>query len=216
MEILKSKIKSKKPIPWGQVIVIKELNIQPAILSQMEKGVRENNPNISQEELQQQVYKMVLRDNYFNHVMDLISRSYEVELDANELKQRELEFKQHRNDLKDDLIKEIVRLNIIRELIFADMARQFSIVVTDEQTKESLDRFYQQTGQSIREFLANRKKFEEIKKTIFDQIISERLMNAFKPDFQLDEFNKRMEAEHQKRLQEQQKNENSSEAKKAS
>lgn len=202
MNNLKSKIKAKKAIPWGQVILIKELVVNPLVLSQMEKGVKENNPKITQEELQQQVYKMVLRDNYFNRIMDIVSKSYQFDFDKTELEQKRLELKSSRPEMEDSLVAEVVRLNIIRDLIFVDLAKQFQVNVTDEQTKESLDRYYEQTGQPIREFLSNRKKFEEIKRTIYDQVISERLMNAFKPDFQLDEFNKKMQAEQAKKAQE--------------
>lgn len=201
MNILKSKIKAKKAIPWGQVILINELVVNPIVLSQMEKGVKENNPKIKQEELQQQVYKMVLRDNYFNRIMDIVSKSYQFEFDEAELKQKQTELKAVRSDMEDSLVAEVVRLNVIRDLIFVDLAKQFQVNVTDEQTKESLDKYYEQTGQPIREFLSNRQKFDEIKRTIFDQIISERLMNAFKPDFQLDEFNKRLQAEQEKKAQ---------------
>ncbi|MDQ0514031.1 hypothetical protein J2Z62_000469 [Mycoplasmoides fastidiosum] len=192
---LKSKIKSKQPIPWGKIIVIRELNVHPTVLGQMEKGIRDNNPKITEQELQQQVYKMVLRDNYFNHLMDLVAQSYEIVVDPEEENARKRDLKQLHPELDQAMVDQIVRINIMREIIFTDLGKEFGISVTDEQAKESLDRFYQQTGQPIREFLSNRKKFEDIKKTIFDQLISERLMNAFKPDFQLEEFNRRMEAE---------------------
>lgn len=53
--------------------------------------------------------------------------------------------------------------------------------MSDDSVKTALEDFYRETGQPIREYLMDKNKFEGVKKTLVEQIITNRLMNAFKP-----------------------------------
>lgn len=167
----------------------------PRVVQQMENTVTQNNPNLTAEQVNQQVYQLVLRDNYFNAVMDLVSSCYQFELSEDEIRVKSKNLIDADPELTPDISKQIVSLNIKRELIFEDIAKSLRIIVSDDQVKKTLDQYYENTGKPIREFLASRDRFNEVKKTLTDQLISERLMNAFRADFQLDEFNKRMQAQ---------------------
>lgn len=175
----------------------------PRVVQQMENTVTQNNPNLTAEQVNQQVYQLVLRDNYFNAVMDLVSSCYQFELSEDEIRVKSKNLIDADPELTPDVSKQIVSLNIKRELIFEDIAKSLRIIVSDDQVKKTLDQYYENTGKPIREFLASRDRFNEVRKTLTDQLISERLMNAFRADFQLDEFNQRMQAQAAEQQQQQ-------------
>lgn len=190
-----TKIISKKQIPWGQVIVIRELIANPRVVKEMERNVMASDANLTPEQVNQHVYQLVLRDNYFNSVMDLVASCYQFQIDQTEVQTKMQNLLANDQQLNDEMAKQIVILNLKRELIFGDLAKTLRIIVSDDQVKQTLDQYYEKTGKPIREFLSNRSRFDEAKRTLTDQIISERLMNAFRADFQLEEFNKKMQVQ---------------------
>lgn len=172
--------------------MVTELVAHPDMVKDLQKAITETNPKITKEALDQEVYQLVLKDNYFNHVMNIVANSFEINVSEDDVQKRMKVLLEKSPDLESNNAKQIITMNIMRELIFKAIIRELQLEVSDDHVKASLDRYYQETGKPIRDFLSDRNRFEEVKRTLTEQLVSERLMNGFKAEFRLEEFNKKM------------------------
>lgn len=85
---MKTKIKSKKAIQWGKVIVIEELFANESSLKAVTENLKTSKPDITQDEIDQEIQNMVMKENYYNRVMDELSSAYEIEFDEEEINTR--------------------------------------------------------------------------------------------------------------------------------
>lgn len=180
---MNSRIKSKKPIKFGKELVVS--SFASANIDDYENNLRNNSPNMSEEEIKRDVWEMVKRDSFYNVVMDEVASAYEFELDDNEVAEMVSAMSSSGAEGPEiERTKRIVEIQIYKKLIYKDLERDWEIEVTDEDVKQSLENFYKSTGNSIREYLMDKNKFEEVRKAIIEQIITARLINAFKAIYQ--------------------------------
>lgn len=151
------------------------------------ENLKRNRPNITEEEIEQEKRQMIMRDNLFNAAMDEISSAYTVDFDDSEIAEREESLKQTNVNFTEEHLKNHAKITIFKQLIFQDLARDWELVVTDELAKEVLENHYRQTGKSIREYLTDPEKMSSVKENLLEQMITERIMNAFGSHFEVRE-----------------------------
>ncbi|AEG73778.1 conserved hypothetical protein [Mycoplasma haemofelis str. Langford 1] len=182
---MSSKIKSKKPIKFGKVLVITRLVANEDSIRSFSANIRRHRPQITEQELNEEIDAMVRKDNYYNAVMDEVFNAYEFELDEEEIKERVRVMSESYPNGNEESLRNMVLVSIYKKLIYDDLANDWELKISDEDVKSTLESFYKSTGQPIREYLMNRDKFNEVRSTLEEQLISDRLLNAFKADFQL-------------------------------
>lgn len=182
---MKTKIKSKKAIQWGKVIVIEELFANESSLKAVTENLKTSKPDITQDEIDQEIQNMVMKENYYNRVMDELSSAYEIEFDEEEINTRVKALKESNPNAPEENLVALSKIGFVKKLIYDDLAAQWELVVSDDMAKQTLENFYKTTGTPIREYLVDPEKFANVKATILEQMISERILNAFKGEFRL-------------------------------
>lgn len=180
-------IKSKKPIKFGKMLIITKLGTSEEAVKTYTENIRRQKPDISQIELDKEVEALVRKDVYYNAVMDEVASAYEFELHPDEVDAKTEMLALTYPDGDREGMKSRVELSIYKQLIYEDLANDWEISVSDEEVKGTLENFYKATGQPIREYLMDKNKFEEVRNTLKEQLISERLMNAFSVEYRLEE-----------------------------
>lgn len=181
----KSFVKNRKFIKFGQELVIS--NFFSPNVDEYANNLKKQHPNMSQEDLNKAIFEMVKRDSYYNTLMDEVSKAYEFELDEEEVKTRMDSLAKAQPDLNVETVRNMVVIPMYKKLIYDDLEKGWEISVSDESVKSALEDFYRETGQPIREYLMDKNKFEGVKRTLVEQIITNRLMNAFKPIYKFPE-----------------------------
>ncbi|KMZ96278.1 hypothetical protein PVNG_02416 [Plasmodium vivax North Korean] len=179
LSTLRSRIVNRKPVKWGQTLVITELRVNDVMVGNFVKALKTNRPNITEPELEKEKNNILIKDNLFNLAMDKVAEAYEIEVDPEDLREREEEIRSGVKDMTEEQIKGTARISILKQLIFEDLAKQWEIVVDEEFAKKMLNNFYKQTGRSVRDILEDPVKLAGIRDNIKDEIITERIVNAF-------------------------------------
>ncbi|PYC99604.1 hypothetical protein B4U78_015805 [Microbacterium esteraromaticum] len=182
---LRSKITKKKAVQWGKVLKIEKLYFNESLVRNFVETLKANKPKISEEEIEQEKKRMIMRDNFFNMAMDEVASAYTVEYDTAELAEKEEEFKKVHVNFTEEQVKNHAKITIFKQLIYDDLARDWEIVVSDDLAKHVLENYYKQTGKSIREYFTDPAKMSTVKESILEQLITERIMNAFGSHFDL-------------------------------
>ncbi|WP_216082919.1 MPN555 family protein chaperone [Candidatus Mycoplasma haematohominis] len=182
---MKSRISNKKPIKFGQVLTI--TNFSSPNVDDYAANLRKQKPGISHEDLNREILELVKRDSYYNALMDEVASAYEFELDEDELRERMESVLQANPSMPVENVRNMVSIPIYKKLIYDDLAKDWEVSITDEVVKDTLEQFYRETGQPIREYLMDKIKFEGVRSTLVEQLITGRLMNAFKPVYKFPE-----------------------------
>ncbi len=183
MKTYKSKIINKREIDWTTPIVISELNVDPNILEEHTKRVNNVFKHLSPEQKQAQIYNIVVRDNIFNKAMDILQQCYDIEYDEaelNEIKEsiKNSQYGENYSKFIDDIAEKIIK----KELIFADIAKEYNIEVSDEELINVLKSYYEETNQPIRDFMSNKEQFQVAKESLLSEKITSFIIDKFPRD----------------------------------
>ncbi|AFO52269.1 hypothetical protein MHLP_03445 [Candidatus Mycoplasma haematolamae str. Purdue] len=179
IDSMKSKIVSKKAVQWGRVLRVEELHANEFLVKNFVETLKSNHPDLTEAQIEEEKTKMIVRDNLYNLAMDEVSSAYNIEVHEDDQREREEEFRKSHPFFTEEQVKSNARVSIYKQLIYEDLAKEWEIEVTTEATKMVLENFYQHTGKSVNEYLNNPEKLEGVKGSILEQLITERIMNAF-------------------------------------
>lgn len=189
---IKSKIVEKREIDWKTPIVISELRIDPQVLEMHKQRINTVFANLSEQERDQQLHNVVLRDNLFSQAMDRLVQSYTFDIDAEELAQYKQAIISSFGEDKSQYAEEIANKLIMKALIFADLQKEFDITITDQELVKILQDYYQQTNQPIRDFMSDKQRFESAKQTLLEEKTTAFIIEKFPRD--LTELEKKLYA----------------------
>lgn len=196
---MKSVIVKKDKIDWDHKIIISDLYIDPEILESHKQRVNSIFKNLPQEQRDQQVHNIVVRDNILNKAMDYLSSCYQIEFnneDIEEIKNKLLTDENVKNKFKDQM-DEIAKKVIIKTLIYNDIQNEYNISVSDEELLQILNNYYKDTNLPIREFMDNKEKFQNAKNSLLDEKITHFIIDRFPRD--LSELEKKLYASLQEK-----------------
>ncbi|ADX98235.1 MPN555 family protein chaperone [Mycoplasma suis] len=176
----KSKITRRRPINWGTEITISEIRPIPNLVENFEEVLKAMNPGITDEEIAAKKREIIEKDNIFNFVMDEVASAYSIEFDEEEVREREKKLSESYKGYSGDEIRNSVKVMILKDLIYEDLAREWRIEVSEELARETLRDFLDKTGQKHDEYLNDPARIEMVRKSIMEQIITQRIINAFK------------------------------------
>lgn len=119
---MKSRIKSKKAIKFGQELIIS--NFSSPNVDAYAENLRKQKPHISGEELNREVFEIVKRDSFYNVLMDEVSKAYDFELDSEEVNERIELIMQSHKDLTIDSARPMAVIPIYKQLIYEDLEKE--------------------------------------------------------------------------------------------
>lgn len=181
----KSKAIKISPINYDKELVISQLKADRTILEQQKKRLENLFKNSTQEEIKKRLDTIVLRDNLFNAAMEEVVNHYKFEYDGEEVKRVGEQFSKVYGSRDQKVLDQIAKKIISKTLVFNDLKNDFNIEVSDDEVKNSLQKFYSTTNQSIRSYLDDKSKFENIRSVIIEEKIADALMKKFKHRFDL-------------------------------
>lgn len=182
---MKSVIKTKKPIKFGKTILIDKLMYSEGTKQSIAENIKRNNPEITNEVLEQEVLAHIKRDNRYNAVMDEVASAYEFAVDEDEVNERIAVMKEEYPEGDEEAFRSSILISIYKRLIYRDLATDWELQISDDEVRATLETYYKSTGNPIREYLTNKDKFEEVRETLIEQVVTDRLLNAFRIEFDL-------------------------------
>ncbi|AGX89166.1 MPN555 family protein chaperone [Mycoplasma parvum] len=181
----KSKVKRNRAINWGSLVVVNEIKTLPHLVENFEQALKAANPGITKKELEEKKKEVILKDNIFNCVMDEVASAYSIEFDEEEVKEKEKKFLEQFQGFSADEIRSNVKVMILKELIYEDLAKEWGLEVSLDVARDVLKDFLSKTGQSYSEYLNDPDRIEMVRKSILEQTITTRIINGFETKIQL-------------------------------
>lgn len=205
---LKSKIVEQQEIDWTKPLVISELRVDPQVLEMHKQRINTVFSQLPEQEREQQLHNIVLRDNLFSKAMDTLVQYYIMDLDPEDIKEYQNAIIASFGEEKRAYAEEIARKMIMKALIFKDLQEKYDIKITDQELIKILQDYYEQTNQPIRDFMQDKERFESAKQTLLEEKTTAFIIEKFPRD--LSELEKKLYAN----VDELQKKEHEEEAKK--
>jgi hypothetical protein len=121
---LKSTIKKIKEIDLNQKILLTQLRTNKELIQQHQQRLKSIYNSDTQEQLNQRLTNIVIRDNLFNEAMLIVVPCFEVKLDEEEVKITAERLKTQFAQATPEVIKSIAGNVIIKTLIFQELAKE--------------------------------------------------------------------------------------------
>ncbi|MDE5617466.1 MAG: hypothetical protein K2I36_01270 [Ureaplasma sp.] len=179
---MKSKIIEKNPINWENVIEIDDITMKPELIESHRNKINTIFANKDDTYRDDQLNKVILHDLLFTKSMDTLVQFYKFEFNQEELSEIMKMVKITYTNLDDKALRIISEKTVMRELIFADLQKEFDISVTDDEITKILLGYYETTNQSIHEFMNN----DEQKKAARSSILGEKTISFIISKFKFD------------------------------
>lgn len=174
---MNSKIINKKNIEWNKTIVIDNLFTTESNLKLYESQVNDVNLKLTDNEKNQQISFLVLRENILNKAMDILFENYEFDINNNDI---ELIFQNlNKNQYNESQIKELenqIIKNIKIDLVLDDIKENNHILVNDEEVENILLKY------GIDKINRNSDNFIQTKKTLEKEKVINYIIKNFKID----------------------------------
>lgn len=174
---MNSKIINKKNIEWNKTIVIDNLFTTESNLKLYESQVNDINLKLTDNEKNQQISFLVLRENILNKAMDILFENYEFDINNNDI---ELIFQNlNKNQYNESQIKELenqIIKNIKIDLVLDDIKENNHILVNDEEVENILLKY------GIDKINRNSDNFIQTKKTLEKEKVINYIIKNFKID----------------------------------
>lgn len=174
---MNSKIINKKNIEWNKTIIIDNLFTTESNLKLYESQVNDVNLKLTDNEKNQQISFLVLRENILNKAMDILFENYEFDINNNDI---ELIFQNlDKNQYNESQIKELenqIIKNIKIDLVLDDIKENNHILVNDEEVENILLKY------GIDKINRNSDNFIQTKKTLEKEKVINYIIKNFKID----------------------------------
>ncbi|MBR4485757.1 hypothetical protein IKS57_00015, partial [bacterium] len=166
-----------KEILVDQVLIDKEIvNMHQKRLTELYKDLPE----------QEKIAKMdvalrdvILKDNFFNKIMEFIVPYYEFEIDPKEVKTQAESLKKNFPERDQDVLNQIAERSIQKRLIFNDLEKQFKLTLTPEEIDKNLTYSADQLGQNLEEIKKDQARYDVLKELLQEEYIIAFLLNKF-------------------------------------
>ncbi len=194
MNKLNSKIKMLKKLDYTKIYEINKLYADKNTLEMHQQKLKEILKNPTKEDLDKQVFNLVVKDNSINVILqDIITNSFEFEIDNKDIEDYKTRIianmqKAYNQNKNENLLKQINDVNFINnltnssikhDLVFSKLGELWDIEVTDQEVKNALDIYYKKTNLSIRDYINDKEKFDAIRMIIFNEKINNELIHRF-------------------------------------
>ncbi len=203
MQILKSKIIEAEKINWSEKIIIEKLLVDKVSLDVHRSRIDKVFENHSDEEKEEYIMQILIRDNILNSALNIIEKSFKFDINDEDIEKISdrinksiAEKVANAQPLNDEAIKLNTIFFIKRILIFDEIAKTYNISVSDEELKEILNQYYENTNQPIREIINDDENLKNAKRAFLDEKIIAFILEKFKNTTDLDKLWENMQNSH--------------------
>lgn len=174
---MNSKIINKKNIEWNKTIVIDNLFTTESNLKLYESQVSDINLKLTDNEKNQQISFLVLRENILNKAMDILFENYQFDINNNDIELifQNLDKNQYNESQMKELKNQIIK-NIKTDLVLDDIKENNHILVNDEEVENILLKY------GIDKINRNSDNFIQTKKTLEKEKVINYIIKNFKID----------------------------------
>ncbi len=174
---MNSKIINKKNIEWNKTIVIDNLFTTESNLKLYESQVNDINLKLTDNEKNQQISFLVLRENILNKAMDILFENYQFDINNNDIELifQNLDKNQYNESQMKELKNQIIK-NIKTDLVLDDIKENNHILVNDEEVENILLKY------GIDKINRNSDNFIQTKKTLEKEKVINYIIKNFKID----------------------------------
>jgi FKBP-type peptidyl-prolyl cis-trans isomerase (trigger factor) len=131
--------------------------------------------------------QILIRDNILNAALNIIEKSFKFDINDEDIEKISdrinksiAEKVENAQPLNDEAIKLNTIFFIKRILIFDEIAKNYNISVSDEELKEILNQYYENTNQPIREIINDDENLKNAKRAFLDEKIIAFILEKFK------------------------------------
>ena len=175
--IKKLSINFEKEILVDQVLIDKEIvNMHQKRLSELYKDLPEKERIVKMDNALRDV---ILKDNFFNKIMEFIVPYYEFEIDPEEVKTQTESLRKNFPERDQNVLDQIAERSIQKKLIFNDLEKQFKLTLTPEEIDKNLTYSADQLGQNLEEIKKDQERFNVLKELLQEEYIIAFLLNKF-------------------------------------
>ena len=174
---MNSKIINKKNIEWNKTIVIDNLFTTESNLKLYESQVNDINLKLTDNEKNQQISFLVLRENILNKAMDILFENYQFDINNNDIELifQNLDKNQYNESQMKELKNKIIK-NIKTDVVLDDIKENNHILVNDEEVENILLKY------GIDKINRNSDNFIQTKKTLEKEKVINYIIKNFKID----------------------------------
>ncbi len=203
MQILKSKITEAENINWSEKIIIEKLLVDKVSLDVHRSRIDKVFENHSDESKEEYIMQILIRDNILNAALNIIEKSFKFDINDEDIEKISdrinksiAEKVENAQPLNDEAIKLNTIFFIKRILIFDEIAKNYNISVSDEELKEILNQYYENTNQPIREIINDDENLKNAKRAFLDEKIIAFILEKFKNTTDLEKLWENMQNSH--------------------
>ncbi len=182
---MKSTCKLIDKLNYDTKITITQLHADPKVLETHRERLTKIFKKDTKEQIDRKILDLVVRDNAFSAIMNIILKSFEFKIDKEDVQKATEQVKNAFTNLSPEEINKIGEQTVKRDLVFEQLAKLWDIFVTDDEVKESLNNYYKVSNQPIRDYLDDKAKFEAVRKMIQFEKINKEMLTRFKYHLEL-------------------------------
>ena len=180
---MKSKIIKKLSINFEKEMVVDQVFIDKDEIQFHQKRLTELFKSLPKQEqdrkINDELKVIILKNNFFNKIMEFITPYYEFDLDADEVAHAKEQVKQSYPSRKDDVIEMMAERAIEKQLIYDDLQNQFHIKLTQEQIDKMLDGVAKQANDTVENIKKDEPKYIALVSILQTEYTTNYLLNRF-------------------------------------
>lgn len=182
----KSTIKKIRDLDLSEKIILKEIMADKAMVQwHYDKMKATMKDKVTEQEIWRRINAIIIRDNIFNAAMEKLVNFYEFQIIEQDITEIATKLKELFPDRELEVLKDVAEKMLIKEMIFEDLSNLWNIKVTDDEVKAALDSYYKFTNESVKNYLEDQDKFENIRKTIFEEKMANEIISRIKYELDL-------------------------------
>ncbi len=180
---MESKIIKKLSVNFDKEIIVERVLIDKEIVQMHQNRLTELYKDLPENEkiskIDQSLRDIILKDNFFNKIMEFIVPYYEFDISKKDLDENIKTLKQNFPQRKDDILNQIAERSIQKALIFKDLQKQFNLTLTEKQIEENLSQSASNIGENFEKIKADKERYDSLASLLQDEYIISFLLSKF-------------------------------------
>ena len=180
---MKSKIIKKLSINFEKEMVVDQVFIDRDEMQFHQKRLTELFKDLPKEEQMKRINDelkiIILKNNFFNKIMEFITPYYEFDLDPEEVAHAKEQVKQNYPSRKDDVIEMMAERAIEKQLIYDDIQNQFHVKLTQDQIDKMLEGVAKQANDTVENIKKDEPKYIALVSILQTEYTTSYLLNRF-------------------------------------
>lgn len=181
---LQSRIIKSLSIDFDHEIKVDKVLIDKEIVTMHQKRLTEYYKNVENEQerlkkMDDALREVILKDNFFNKIMEFIVPYYEFDFDQEEIDKQAEIIKKNFPNRKDEDLKLIAERAIQKQLIFEDLQTRYNLKLSDKTIKERLEESAKTVNEDFNKLEEDKERYLALSSLMQEEYIISYLLNRF-------------------------------------